>query len=233
MSCRCFFLRRRFLAYIEGTAPPRERARLEKHLAGCRSCDELLARIRSGHEAGRRFGRLGRETVRRPPDFETIWEGLDTGPGRSLLQMFSTPLAVRILLALVLAQSVLLLVSFRKIQLRANGGPAVSAAAEEIRGFTALRIAEFTSNTSHRVSTEGFVQNVYFDQEEKSLHIKLVEMPHQPEPFVICEIKNLAGMTIPRQGSRVRVCGTARYDGQPGRGWHEVNPVLTLAVLKR
>jgi len=31
----------------------------------------------------------------------------------------------------------------------------------------------------------------------------------------------------------VRVYGTARYDAQPGRGWHEVNPVLTLAVLKR
>lgn len=40
-------------------------------------------------------------------------------------------------------------------------------------------------------------------------------------------------MAIPREGSRVRVYGMARYDSQPGRGWHEVNPVMKIDVLKR
>jgi uncharacterized protein YrrD len=71
------------------------------------------------------------------------------------------------------------------------------------------------------------VQDVYFDEQERTLHIKLVEAPNKPEPFVICEVRNLGDVIIPRQGNRVRVYGTA------GRGWHEVNPVLTLAVLKR
>ncbi|MCX6559342.1 MAG: hypothetical protein NTZ26_02390 [Candidatus Aminicenantes bacterium] len=31
----------------------------------------------------------------------------------------------------------------------------------------------------------------------------------------------------------VRVYGVARYDAQAGRQWHEVNPVLDIAVLKR
>jgi hypothetical protein len=232
MSCRCFFLRRKFLSYLDGEVPPREQERLERHLAGCRTCADLLTRLRSGHEAGRRFGRLGRAAFQ-PPEFEEIWEGIAVAPGRSLLQTLSTPLAVRILIALVLAQSVLLVVSLWKIPWSAAGRQVVSARPGAIRGFTPLRIGEFTSNSSPHVFTEGFVQNVYFDQDEKSLHIKLVETPHQLEPFVICEIRDLAGMTIPRQGSRVRVFGTARYDAQPGRGWHEVNPVLTLAVLKR
>jgi hypothetical protein len=31
----------------------------------------------------------------------------------------------------------------------------------------------------------------------------------------------------------VRIYGVARYDGQPGRMWYEVNPVLNIALLKR
>ncbi len=58
MNYRCFLLARRFVPYLEGGVAPRQAKRLERHLAGCRECDELLTRLRSGDQAGRQFGRL-------------------------------------------------------------------------------------------------------------------------------------------------------------------------------
>jgi len=153
--------------------------------------------------------------------------------GGKLLQTLSTPLAVRALIVLVLTQAVLLVVFLRKIPPRAVAGAVRTEDAPLLRGYSPVRIAEFSSNSEFRVVTEGFVEDVYFDEHEKSLHIKLVEAPLRPEPFVICEVRDLGGLTIPSPGSRVRVYGAARYDAQPGRGWHEVNPVLAMAVLKR
>lgn len=230
------------MAYLEGGVAPGEAKRLERHVGVCRECDELLARIRHGHEAGRQFGRLAPDAGHRPPRFEEVWAGIDATldrparpamAGGRIFQALSTPLAVRVLIALVLAQSVLLVMSFRKIPSWAVAGAVRTGDAPLLQGYAPVRIAEFSSNSEFRVVTEGFVKDVYFDEHEKSLHIKLVEDLPKPEPFVICEIRDLAGMTIPEPGRRVRVYGTARYDAQPGRGWHEVNPVLTLAVLKR
>lgn len=242
MRCRCFFLRKKFVAYLEGGVGPREAKRLERHFGSCRECAELLVRLRSGHEAGRQFGRLAPDAGHRPPEFAEIWAAIGATfdqpvrpaiPGGRILQALSTPLAVRLLIVLVLTQAVLLVVSFRKIPSRAVAGAVRTEDAPLLHGYAPVRIAEFSSNSEFRVVTEGFVKDVYFDEHERSLHIKLVETPQKPEPFVICEIRDLGGLTIPRPGSRVRVYGTARYDAQPGRGWHEVNPVLTLAVLKR
>lgn len=33
--------------FLEGTLPPRKRARLERHLAGCDGCDEYLRQLRA------------------------------------------------------------------------------------------------------------------------------------------------------------------------------------------
>ncbi len=242
MSYRCDLLRRKFVPYLEGLVPPREAERLEKHLAACRTCGVWLTTLRAGHQAGRQFARSGPAIAYRPPEFEEIWAGIGAtldrrgGPARdrgNLLQALSTPLAVRFLLALVLAQAVLLVVSNWRTFRPANEIVAASPDVRELRGFTPVRIPEFSSNSQFQIVTEGFVQDVYFDEHERTLHIKLVEALHQPGPFVICEVRNLGDVIIPRQGNRVRVYGTARYDAQPGRGWHEVNPVLTLAVLKR
>jgi len=242
MSYRCYLLRRKFVPYLEGGLPPREAGRIEEHLAGCRTCGERLTTLRAGHQAGRQFGRLGPDIGHRPPEFEEIWAAIGAtldrrgGPARAggnLLQTLSTPLAVRVLLALVLAQSVLLVVSNWRTFRPANEVVAQSPDVRGLRGFTPVRIPEFSANSQFQIVTEGFVQDVYFDEQERTLHIKLVEAPNKPEPFVICEVRNLGDVIIPRQGNRVRVYGTARYDAQPGRGWHEVNPVLTLAVLKR
>ena len=242
MRYPCFFLRKKFVTYLEGGVAPGEAKRLERHFGACRECAELLARLRSGHEAGRQFGRLAPAADQRPPVFEEIWAAIGATldrparpakAGGRFLQALSTPLAARLLLVLVLTQAVLLVVSLRKIPPRAVAGAVRTGDAPLLQGYAPVRIAEFSSNSEFRVVTEGFVKDVYFDEREKSLHIKLVEDPLKPEPFVICEVRKLGDMIIPRQGNRVRVYGTARYDPQLGRGWHEVNPVLTLAVLKR
>jgi hypothetical protein len=98
--------------------------------------------------------------------------------------------------------------------------------------FYPLRIPDLASNTRPRIVTEGYVRDVRIDEEERTLHFKLAEIPQGADPYIVCEIMSPIRMTLPREGSRVRVYGVARYDGQPGREWHEVNPVLNIAVLK-
>ena len=218
MNILCFFLRRKFVPYLDGGLRPDQAGRLEKHLAGCRQCEDLIARIRAGHEAARRFGRLSPDASPRLPEFEEIWA---RRPSSSRL---SPALAVPALLAVAAGLAVILVVS---------GRPTASRDIRAGRGFTPLAIREFAMNSRNRIVTEGFVHNVYYDEQERTLHIKLVEGLQDPEPFVICEIRDVRGLTIPQQGSRVRVYGMARFDAQPGRGWHEVNPVMNIAVLNR
>jgi hypothetical protein len=242
MSWRCFFLRRKFVPYLEGRVPRRTAARLEKHMVGCRGCAELLGRVRAGHEAGREFGQIGPGTARGPQAFGELWAAL--GPkldpraqparaGWGILHRLATSAALRTFVTLALAGSVILVMSGRIGPRRGDGRTAVSPDSGEYRDFTAVRIAEFPSQSRSRIFTEGFVRDVYFDEQEKTLHIKLVERPQKSEPFVICEIPRSDGIALPKEGSRIRVYGMARFDAQPGRGWHEVNPVLTMAVLKR
>jgi hypothetical protein len=241
MSLRCHALHRKFLFHLEGRLPGPEAARMEAHLGGCRACGDLYAKIRRGDLIGREFARIGPGRLPPPPEFEKIRAKIvpDASPGERAvrirmnpLRALATPLGAGVLVALVVAQAILLVISARKTVL--SGKEAGSAAIARIyAGYHPLRIPDFPSNTRMNVYTEGVVREVYFDREENTLHLKLVEMDRKSEPFVICEILRPAGMTIPREGTRVRVYGVARFDAQPGREWHEVNPVLDLAVLKR
>jgi len=242
MSGRCFWLRRKFVPYLDGEIPPRAAARLERHLADCRGCRELLAGLRAGHQAGRELGLIGRETGPGPREFEELWAevgprlGASRPAGRSgggILRGLAASPVFGTFVALAMAGAVVLLVSNRNPLRRGGDRSAAALMSGEFNGFRPVRIAEFPSRGRSRVSTEGFVRDVYFDEQEKTLHIKLVERPQKSEPFVICEIPSPDGMALPRAGSRVRVYGMSRYDAQPGRGWNEVNPVLNLAVLKR
>jgi hypothetical protein len=214
MTPRCFFERRRFVPGLEGDLSGPRAGRLEAHLARCPECRDLFARVRSGHEAGRRFGRLGPIPPRRLPDLDEI-------PEPAARPLF-TVLVTRALPA-ALAVGLALFAVFRGDR---RDGP-------DVGGFAPLAIREFATNERSRIFTEGFVHDVYFDEEERTLHIKLLESPRQMEPFVICEIRATGGVTVPSEGSRIRVYGNARFDGQPGRGWHEVNPVAKIAVLGR
>jgi hypothetical protein len=220
MSLSCRILRPGFVPYLEGELQPGRAGRLERHLAGCGECRELIERVRAGHETGRRFGRLRADIPPRFPAFEEL------GAGRPARRGFWPAVAVPALLSVAAGLAALLVIS-------GGGSPLRSRSVKADRAFTPLAIREFTTNSKNRIVTEGYVHNVYYDKEERTLHIKLAEGPRDTEPFVICEIRDASGLTIPREGSRIRVYGTARFDAQPGRGWHEVNPVMEIAVLNR
>jgi hypothetical protein len=242
MSWRCSLLRRKLVPYLEGGLARPAAERLEKHLAGCRECSGLLIRLREGDEAAREFGRIGSGSARTPRAFSELQTALGsrldsrTRPFGSLggvLHGLAASPALRTFVAVALAGAVILVTLGRIGPWRDEGNPAASLDSGEYRGFTAVRIAEFPSQSRTRVSTEGFVRDVYYDEQEKTLHIKLVERPQKSEPFVICEIPRPDGIALPKEGTHIRVYGMARFDAQPGRGWHEVNPVLTMAVLNR
>lgn len=214
MSLRCFVFRRRFLPYLEGGLETDRAGRLEKHLAGCADCAALLTRLRTGHEAGRLLGRLGPDLPGRLPDLADL--RTTRPPARAL----SPAIAAGVILAVAAGLAMIYVVT----------GPGADRTG---RGFARTSIAEFPERLRTRVVTEGFVQDVYYDREERTLHIKLAEGPSDAGPFIICEVRDARALTIPKKGSRIRVYGQARFDAQPGRGWHEVNPVMEIAVLNR
>ena len=241
MSPRCYFFRRKFPIHLENKMPATEAKRLELHFARCRPCGDLYARIQTGDRIGREFARLGPDLIPPPPEFEAVrakiipnLEAADRSVRFRMnpLRALATPLGAGILVVLVFIQAALLVLSNRKT-IFPGQDPGLSAGAGTYADFHPLRIPEFPANTKTNVFTEGFVRQVYYDEEEKTIHLILVERAQNSEPFVICEIRRPGGMTIPREGARVRVYGTARFDAQPGREWHEVNPVLDVAVLKR
>jgi hypothetical protein len=215
----CLLVRRRLLPYLEDALDARAAAGLERHLAACDGCAQVLARLRSGHEAGRSFGRLAPTAPARLPRFEEV---------RAERPAFRRPfpaaaVPATLALAVLLAAAVLFTARTRAVR---PPKPATGP-------FTELAISDFETGLDSRVVTEGFVQNVYFDEEERTLHIKLAESPLGQGPFVICEVRDARGLDVPAVGSRIRVYGRSRYDAQPGRGWHEVNPVMQIAVLNR
>jgi hypothetical protein len=218
MSLSCLFARRRLMPHLEGDLEPRAAARLERHLAACGRCSGLLARLRAGHEAGRAFGRLAPAVPARLPSFEEM-----RAPRRGVAWP-APSVAVPAVLALAAGLVAIVVVSRT---------PAARAPGEPGGAYTELAISQFGSRSRSRVVTEGFVESVYYDAQEQRLHIKLAEAPGGQGPFVICEVRDPRGMTIPTAGSKIRVYGRARYDAQPGRGWHEVNPVMQIAVLNR
>jgi hypothetical protein len=227
MNPLCVFFRRKFVAYLEEGLGPAPKRRLERHLADCRACADVLERVRAGHEAGRLFGRLDPGLPERPPEF-----GVPL-PLRPSARRLSPPFAVGALLAAAAGLVMIFILAGREAGPPPGEGSAQAGLQGRGMGFARTAIGEFPERRQDRVVTEGFVRSVYFDEEERSLHIKLAEQPSGAGPFVICEVRDARGLAIPREGSWIRVYGQARFDAQPGREWHEVNPVMEIAVLKR
>jgi hypothetical protein len=242
MNCWRFYLRRKFVPYLEGALPPPEAKRVDTHLQTCEKCRTMFVRLRAGHQLARQLRPLIPDADRRPPAFETMMADADElARGRSRLawawetwlDALTTPRMAMSLAVLVLVLAALLVVSNRRILFGERNGVSAKLTALDFSRFRSLSIPEFPSNTTPHIATEGYVRDVRVDSEEKTLHFKLAEIPQGPGPFVVCEIMSPNGMAVPREGSRVRVYGVARFDAQTGRQWQEVNPVLNIAVLKR
>jgi len=241
MSCWRKYLRRKFVPYLEGELSPQEAKRLEKHLVGCEKCRALIVRLRAGHQWAQHLHPLKADDIHRLPELETMMMDIgQAATGRTklarvweiCLDVLATPRAVQVLTVLVLVQLALLVVSNRRIFFGERDGVTAKPSALSFSAYHHLSISELKLNTKPHVATEGYVRDVYADEEEGTLHFKLVEGPYGSEPFIVCEIINPLEMTAPREGSRVRVYGVSRYDAQINRKWHEVNPVLNIAVLK-
>jgi hypothetical protein len=235
MKCRRHGLRRKWIPYLEGQLPPRAAGRIDRHLRLCEECRTEFARLREGHRLAQRLSGSKAEAA---PSFEALQVGEKIGGRRRWswfwerwLDVLTMPRVVPVLAAIVVLQLALLLLSNRTSFFR--GGEAMKPAALDISRFRMVSIPDLPTNTLPHVATEGYVRDVRVDQEEKTLHFILAQRPEGPGPYVVCEIMSPGGIAVPREGSRVRVYGVARYDGQAGREWHELNPVLDIAVLKR
>jgi hypothetical protein len=239
VSCRRIGLRRRLVPFIEGQLAPRTREKLERHLRRCPECRVEWARLQEGHRLAQRLSAF-------PPAHESSapgYEALESRHGKGhrgggwfwqrWFDVLTMPRVVPVLAAIVVLQLALLLVSNRTALTQGRGGAAAKPAALDISRFRTVSIADLSTNTLPHVATEGYVRDVRIDQEEKTLHFILAQNPEGPGPFVVCEIMGSWGFAVPQAGSRVRVYGVARYDAQAGRNWHELNPVLDIAVLKR
>lgn len=242
MNCWRFYLRRKFVPYLEGELPPPEAERLETHLRDCEKCRTMFVQLRAGHQLARQLRPIPPDSAHRPPEFETMMADADETTLRrsklarvleSGLDTLTTPRVALALAVLVVVLSALLAVSNRRILFGERNGVSAKLTALDFSRFRSLSIPELQSNTLPHIATEGYVRDVRVDSEEKTLHFKLAEIPQGPGPFVVCEIIGPSGIAVPREGSRVRVYGVARYDAQTGRKWNEVNPVLNIAVLKR
>jgi len=242
MNCWRFYLRRKFVPYLDGELSPPEAKRVETHLQTCEKCRTRFVQLRAGHRLARQLRQLASDGDHRPQEFDTMMAEADETVLRrsklvrvweSWLDALTAPRVALALAVLVLVLSALLAVSNRRILFGERNGVSAKLTALDFSRFRSLSISELQSNTLPHIATEGYVRDVRVDSEEKTLHFKLAEIPQGPGPFVVCEIMSPNGMAVPREGSRVRVYGVARYDAQMGRQWQEVNPVLNIAVLKR
>lgn len=239
MSCWRFDLKRKLLPYLEGRLELRGVARLEQHLLDCEECREFLVRLRAGHSLAQRLTRLKPADSILPPFADAMRVRSETAPtrwqrflkGRGWSDQFVTPRVVTALAAVVLVQSVVLVVSNRGVVFGERTGVSIRSGALDLNEFRKLKISDLKFNNQPHVATEGYVEDVHADEEEGTVAFRLVESRGATAPFVVCEIVSPIQMAAPRQGSHVRVYGVARYDAQADRKWYEVNPVFDIATL--
>ena len=240
MSCWRFDLKGKLLPYIDGRLEARRVSRLERHLLDCKECREFLLRLRAGQRLAQQLARVpliegsvagfsnlmrqGEVTSKTQQRFRTGW-------GWS--ERLATPGVVAGLVALVVLQTAVLVVSNRKVLFGERGSVFPRPVALDLKQFHKLTISELRFNSQPHVATEGYVEDVHTDEEEGTVAFKLVESRGASEPFVVCEIESPIQMAAPRQGSHVRVYGVARYDAQADRNWYEVNPVFDIATLSQ
>lgn len=242
MSCWRFGLRRKFVPYLEGKIPDQGAKRLERHLSDCEDCRVMFLRLRAGHQFAQQLRPFEPKGAPDAPEFEAMIAGIgEMARGRHrwarmrerLFDIRTSPRAVQALMVLVVVQLAILVVLNRKVLFGEHGSALMKPSALDFSDFHPLSIQELQTNTTPHVVTEGYVRDVHFDEEERTMHFKLVQIPHVPELFIMCEIIGESGIPVPYEGSRVRVYGVTRYDAQTGREYHEVNPVLNIAVLQQ
>jgi len=207
--------------------------RVEDHLLDCGICRTRLARMRNGH-------RLAQELPRFTPSHDrwhaieaaisgteatnvqnnkgiSSWQNLVARPGLAL--------AVLGVVALIAAVFV---ASHKRTAREEQAGGILIADALDLKEFHTVSIADIDRNRKPHVMAEGYVSEIRVNDEDGDLSFKLVEDLKSPGPFIVCEIIDPIRLAPPKVGSRVRVYGVSRYDGQDNHQWYEVHPVLNI-----
>jgi hypothetical protein len=233
MKCWRFDLRRDFPRYVNGELKASSVARLENHLMGCGRCRAELARIRDGHRFARQ---MPRAVLERDP-WEAIEAAISADRTASPVEsaQWWRPRPVRHALAAAAVVIALLLVALivlvDRMAYERGSGPTLSGSLD-LDQFHAVRISDIEQNTRPHIVAEGYVSEVRVE-EDGDLTFRIVEELRQPGPFIVCEIIDPIRLDPPEVGSLVRVYGVSRYDGQIGRQWHEVHPVLNIEMVRR
>jgi putative zinc finger protein len=229
-------LRRNFSRYLNGELSPHEVKRIEDHLLDCASCRARFAQLRRGHRLAQQMPNFtpqldpwasieaSIEAERAPeqrPRAAAQWRGLVIKPGFALAVIGAAALIAAVLI-----------VSGKRAPEQERAGSLI-ADALDFREFHSVNIGDIERNMQPHVVTEGFVSEVRINDEDGDLSFKLVDELGQPGPFIVCEIMDPIHLAPPSVGSRVRVYGVSRYDGQADHNWYEVHPVLNIEVVRR
>jgi anti-sigma factor RsiW len=240
MRCWRVDLRRNFSLYLNGELAQSEVKRIEDHLLDCASCRARFAKLRSGHRLAQQIPRFTpqrdpwasieagleaqieahREPVLKPRAV-VRWRGLVIKPGFAL--------AIIGIAALIAAA---LIASGKRAPEQERAG-SLMADALDLKEFHSVNIADIERNMQPHVVAEGFVSEIRVNDEDGDLSFKLVDELGRPGPFIVCEIIDPIHLAPPSVGSRVRVYGVSRYDGQADHNWYEVHPVLNIEVVRR
>jgi len=241
MRCWRIDLQRCFSLYLTGELESNKVKRIEDHMLDCGSCRTSLARLRSGH---RFAGQLPRFTPQRDPwsAIEAAIEKQEAGasltpPARAELAAawrkrlrrpsFALGVVVAVMIALLIAQNI----SSRRARTSLEQ-ELIALEAIDTREFHTVSIANIERNTKPHIVAEGYVSEVRVNDEDGDMSFKIVENLQQSEPFIVCEIIDPIKFAPPQVGSRVKVYGVSRYDGQDNHNWYEVHPVLNIEVMQ-
>ena len=241
MRCWRIGIQRNFSRYLDGELDSGEVNLIESHLMDCGWCRARLARLRDGH----RFAQFVPRTVSRGRGWDALEAAIEADHTKASANEVLRPqsqawrqwlvsrprlamplMAMPLLVIVALILSAWLLWPAQREEIRGPIGVL------DIDGFHAVTIADIEHNTKPHVVAEGYVSEVRIDS-DGGLKFRLVEDLQQPTPFIVCEIINPIRLEAPPVGSRVRVYGVSRYDGQEGRQWHEVHPVLSIEMVRR
>ena len=233
MKCWRIDLRRNFSRYLNGELESGAVRRVEDHLLDCGSCRTRLAHLRNGH-------RLAQEMPRFTPQRDP-WAAIETAIAarpaaddsrspRLRERMLKPGFALAAIGVVALIAAVLVATDRRQPAEDLTG--TLIAEALDFSEFHTVSIAAIEQNQKPHVMAEGYVSEVRVDDEDGDLRFKLVDELGRPGPFIICEIIDPIKLKAPSVGSRVRVYGVSRFDGQADHNWYEVHPVLNIEVIK-
>lgn len=239
MKAGCFKYRRRLIRYLDAELPPGKIAFVEDHLAACGACREEYVRLRSARSFAQRM-------PDRAPEHD-LWPGVQAAlsSGRAeinrtrdrlgfLKRLLRPPSYISIATAsfgmLMMGIGVFLTVGSTRERSESKLETKIESRVSRIdtASFRQVSIDGIKDSDDPHVSAEGYVSDINLDEEDGDLTFRLVSDPSHPQSFVVCEIIDSIKVKPPRPGSRIRVYGVSRYDGQAGHNWYEVHPVLGI-----